>query len=209
MSITDVINARREENRIESVARWRRSLPPALRGYDMDELLETNWGGRISVTGKRKVLDYMEEQTPFMILGGGAGLGKSLMAAEICGRLLDDGSVSSALFADSPTFLDDLSFRHTDVDPVSKLVGPDILLLDDVGAGTTDLTSTRRNGIWSLVNRRWASGKTTVMTTNLPMASSQGEGLGLMDWFGESAWDRIVDNLTLVTFTGHSVRKRR
>lgn len=209
MSVADVIAARREQHRIDQVNRWHASLPPALRGYDMDELLETNWGGRISVTGKRKILDYMDDQTPFLILCGGAGLGKSLMAAEICGRLLDDGSVSSALFADSPTFLDDLSFRHTDVDPVSKLVNPDILLFDDVGAGTTDLTATRRNGIWSLVNRRWAAGKTTVMTTNLPMATTGDEGLGLMDWFGESAWDRIVDNLTLVSFTGTSVRKRR
>ena len=121
----------------------------------------------------------------------------------------------SALYLSTTSLLSELSYGSLDgknkLDIIRQAISPDILFLDDVGAGTSMSTQTRRDGIWEIIDRRWsAEHKITVMTTNLPISkeSSQGSQVSLPEWFGPSAWDRIsgTGTLTAVHFVGTSLR---
>jgi len=205
MTTNDIIKARIREYHNQELQKWEDSIPLSLRGYDYDELMKTNWNGKISTISRNKVVNYMKDPTPFLLLHGGSGLGKTVMGVEIIKKLIADKRIFSAIYMDTPTLLHEMSYSDEKQSLLKKTTHPDLLLLDDVGAGSTEMTATRKSGVWSIINKRWTDNKNTIITTNLPI-TSQNNVIGLQDWFGVSAWDRISDNLTDVIFKGNSMR---
>lgn len=216
MSIDALIQKRIEQNREFQKNKFYQSIPHKLRDYELETLLELDSSyNNLTAQGKRTLQRYLDDPTPFLLLHGASGLGKTVIGASISLEMLKRNHGHSALYLSTTTLLSELSYGSLDgqnkLDIIRKAISPDILFLDDVGAGTSMSTQTRRDGIWEIIDRRWSSEKKiTVMTTNLPISkeSSQGSQVSLPEWFGPSAWDRIsgTGTLTAVHFVGKSLR---
>lgn len=209
MSMSDVITARLREYEENEMRMWNASVPAALKGYNLDDLLTGRDFEKISKISKKKLTDYLDSPSLFLLLHGSSGVGKTVVAVEICRQLLLDGKANSALYLQSSELMDDVSFRNTGKNPVKMAIRPDVLLIDDVGAGSSQMTSTRKTAVWTIINSRWASNKLTIMTSNLAIvsASASGKANSVQDWFGESAWDRINSSLVRIPFKGASMRR--
>lgn len=210
MSIDDIIAARVKSWRKSQVAKWDASVPSALQGYDLDQLIASRWSGNLSSVQTKRFQSYLDNPTKFLVLYGPAGLGKTVMGVEVCKKFLKDSTVSSALYVAAPQVLSELSYSYDSINPISKYSTPDILLLDDIGASTTTVTDVRKNGLWAIIDSRWAQGKLTILSTNLsPVKTGDNElEITLQDYMGESCWDRVLSSYTLITFTGTSLRKK-
>lgn len=204
-------NASRQNEHNNELIMWRSSIPPALKGYDLDELLETQWNGKISKISVGRIKDYLKDPSTFLLLYGASGLGKTIMGVLVMDKFIEEGVVESALYIDSPTLLYELSYGDKrQENMINKMSRPDILLIDDAGAGSTDLTNIRRDGLWSIINNRWLEDKKTIITTNLPMTKSNynSDIPTIQSWFGDAAWDRIASKLSLINFQGESMRRK-
>lgn len=211
---------RKRENRIREMKKFSNSIPQNLRGYKVMELLDGNSDyDKLSKAGKSSLRKYLENPTLFLLLGGGSGLGKTVVASGICFELLRRGWGVTAKYAEVSSLLNKFSFGDGDKSPnevLQDMVKPDVLLLDDIGAGTAAATSTRKNSMHSLISQRWDQDKLTVMTTNLAISKSVGsrnDSESIQEWFGDAAWDRIAGrassgdtNLTRVNFRGSTMR---
>lgn len=203
--------AKEKANHNHEMDIWRRSIPMALKGYDLESLLDSNWNGRLSKLGTATAREYILKPSRFLLLHGSSGLGKTVMGILMMDKFMEDKRVGSALYIDSPTLLYDLSYGDKRQENMIKSMSrPDILLIDDIGAGSTNLTDIRRDGIWSIVNNRWLDGKLTIITTNLPLTQSnfQDTTVTIQSWFGSAAWDRIVHELKTIPFKGESMRRQ-
>ena len=210
MAIEDIIAARMKTWRENQVSKWDASVPDALQGYNLDQLIASKWSGNLSSVQIKRFQEYLDNPTKFLVLYGPAGLGKTVMGVEVCKKFLEDSKVNSALYVAAPQVLSELSFSQESTNPIKKYSAPDILLLDDIGASTTTITDVRKNGLWAIIDSRWAQGKLTILSTNLsPVKTGDNElEITLQDYLGESCWDRILSSYTLVTFTGTSLRKK-
>lgn len=216
MSINELIQKRIDQNREFQKSKFYQSIPHKLRDYELENLLELDSSyNNLTAQGKRTLQRFLDEPTPFLLLHGASGLGKTVIGASISLEMLKRKHGHSALYLSTTSLLSELSYGSLDgknkLDIIKQAISPDILFLDDVGAGTSMSTQTRRDGIWEIIDRRWsAEHKITVMTTNLPISkeSSQGAQVSLPEWFGPSAWDRIsgTGTLTAVHFVGTSLR---
>lgn len=205
--------------RMGKIEEFSKSIPANLKGYDVMKLTEMDSDyDKLSPVGKTKIREYLDNPTLFMLLQGGSGLGKTSIAAGVCFEMLRRGWGYTAEYREVSTLLNEFSFGNKGLrgpEIIEKAVLPDILLLDDVGAGTTISTPTRITNMQSLINKRWEQDKFTIMTTNLAVSRTGGNPneASIQDWFGESAWDRIAgssvsgdSNLTRITFGGKTMR---
>lgn len=212
MSVESIIRARVQEHKQKKVDMWNKSIPEALKGYDLDSLIDSKWNGHLTVSYIKKFTTYLSKPSKFLVLYGASGLGKTVMGVEVCHRLLKNGTVESAQYIDAPTLMSECSFSSDGANKVvQKYSRPDILLLDDLGASTVEMTSIRKTVLWSIINNRWSQGKYTIITTNLPQTNASANSLdvSLRDYVGESAWDRIVDSCTTLVFSGKSFRMNK
>lgn len=128
----------------------------------------------------------MRERGTCLIFSGSPGTGKTHLACAIANAVIKQGS--SALFTTVSDALrtikraygkDALTSEH---DAINELVGPALLILDEVGmAYDTDHSKTL---IFDLMNKRYEGMKPTLLLTNLDAAALR-EHLG----------DRITDRL--------------
>lgn len=131
------------------------------------------------------------------------------MGVEVCKRFLEEGRVHTALYADASTVLSELSYHDKGDNPIVKYSRPDILLLDDVGALSTEMTAVRKTGLGAIINQRWLDGKYTIMSTNLSVATQEGSNaFTLHEYLGETSWDRVLSSHLLLSFTGDSMRRK-
>lgn len=204
--IRELIRADEEAFRERRVAEWRRQIPSAFRGFSIPDLLDTQCEGRISKSDTRQVKSFLKDPSKYMILTGMAGLGKSTLAVTIATHLIDTGIVNKGIYISTPNLLNKFSFGMKDGDPLREHSEVDLLILDDVGAARETVTEHQKSAMWSMIDSRWSnSDLVTIMTTNMSISSSEA-GIGLIDWFGPSAWDRIGDDMIHVHFKGSSFR---
>ncbi len=212
---------RMKEARKKSLKYFYNSIPENLRGYDVEELAAHGSDyENLTTAGKASLRRYIEDPTLFLLLSGASGVGKSSVACAIALALLRRGFGMTAKYADVSTMLNEFSFGDAEgthrMRHLSSLKNYDILILDDVGAGSNLSTPTRQNAMQSLISYRWEHDKITIMTTNLAISRSSEKENGedsIQGWFGESAWDRIAGrastgdtNLTRVNFIGSTLR---
>lgn len=215
MSIDDVIADRVGSWKKEKLESWENSIPKTLRGYDLDSLLKTRWSGKLTAVQTKNFKTYLDKPTMFLVLCGPSGMGKTVMGIEVCRRLLEENVCSTALYETAPQMFTDLSFGfREDIDAIDKYTSPDVLFIDDIGSTVMSMSETRKDGLWAIINQRWAMGKYTIFSTNLPPISNKVTGDGereqsLMSYLGDSIWDRVVSSYTLITFSGTSLRKKQ
>lgn len=210
VSTESIVKAREQEFRKKALDQFSRSVPKKYSCKDFDEVLKNRWQGTITSVSRKRIEKYLRQPTSFLVLHGGVGLGKTIMAVEIAKRLIENRHVYSALYISNSRLMNQLSFGADDgKNVVDRMCKPDVLVLDDIGSGSVDLTPTRKNGLWAIVNQRWSDGKITIITTNLPVNPDDGDELNmtLPELVGESAWDRIVEGSCAIEFKGKSMRQ--
>lgn len=202
---------KRKEEHDKEILNWKRSIPHALQGYNLDELLDSNWNGRLRKVSVNAIRKYLQDPNAFMLLHGASGLGKTIMAILIMDKFIHSDVVKSALYIDTPTLLYELSYGDKrQENMIKKMSRPDILIIDDIGAGSVELSNIRKDGIWSIINNRWLNNKMTIFTTNLPITAEGNNDnvVTIQKWFGEAAWDRISHDILIVSFLGESMRRK-
>lgn len=192
---------------------WVKSMPVAFHGNDLEDLLESRWSGAIASSDVAALRKWMDNPTPFIILHGPSGLGKTLMGMLVCERMLRTGKANSAYYLPVTKLLDGLS-DYSDREKggiLGRSKRPELLFLDDLGSGGMEMTNTRRTGLWDLIDHRWSTGKPTIITTNLAVNETQDNGFGepaytIEDYVGVSAWDRMTDRQVDIPFIGETHR---
>lgn len=210
MSINSIIRNQMLKHRDSMLKSWDNSVPQVFKQNTLESCLSEDMSGRISRYSSDEIKRFAKEPKKSLILQGSSGLGKTAISYALCREMIRTLKANSAVVIDYPTLTSNLSFRKDyNTNPIEEYLKPDVLVLDDLGAGGTYMTSTQEKGVWAIINRRWSEGKTTIITTNLPLDAYEGMDMNtvtLRDWLGESAWDRILDDCLVVEFSGKSLR---
>lgn len=208
-----IILYRKKQQIRDRINTWNNSIPEAFRGHDLNVLLESRVNGNIPPAAVADIRAWMKEPTPFMLMHGPSGLGKTLMAFLIAGEMLVTGAVSTARYIPATRLLDGLS-DYSDREGggiLGRSKHPELLILDDLGSGGMDMSPTRRTGLWELIDYRWSIGKHTIITTNLATTESVDDDhpdFTVEDYMGHSAWDRMTDKRVDIPFRGETSRKK-
>jgi DNA replication protein DnaC len=142
-----------------------------------------------------------------LLILGPVGVGKSRAAVAACRRshFHDDQTVD---FWPVVELLDHLR-PGGPPDALDRVMGVDVLILDDLGAERpTDWTFER---LYALVNRRWLEELPTVATTNLPgsrrTAPTGHDGPTLDEVLGDRMFSRLVGGAVVVRLSGPDRRR--
>lgn len=115
---------------------------------------------------KRYVQNWqtMKEQGTGLLLWGGVGTGKTYMAAAIANAVIDLGE--SARMRSAGEIVLDVQSNADKQGVISELCNKGLLVLDDLGAERD--TPFGAEIIYTLIDRRYQSGKPLLVTTNIP-----------------------------------------
>lgn len=205
--INHAIRESEREYRNRILESWKEQTPSEYHGFDINhDLYEDHWGGHLSRGAVSKLKRYLNRPNKFLILRGTKGLGKSSLAHTLVSELLRS-QIETTHYRSMPTLFDEFSWRdRDDISPVKRCSQVDMLVIDDIGAAGEQATAVQKRSLWSVIDSRWGDAdKFTIMTTNMSTVSTE-YGQGLIDWFGNSAWDRIQDDLLKVEMSGDSFR---
>ena len=185
---------------------WKRQVPSRFQAFQAEELISDRCGGHISKWDARELRGFLRDPHQFLVLTGTAGLGKSTLAVTLATHLIRQGQFNRGIYVSTPNLLNQFSFGMREGDPLKEHSSVPILVLDDVGAAKETITEHQKMAMWAMIDARWSdSDLVTIMTTNMSVASSS-QGMGLIDWFGPTSWDRIRDEMMHVHFKGESFR---
>lgn len=188
--------------------RWLSSVPHAHHGFDVADIKEDQWGGKLGRAEVVQVMRYIQGGgTRFMLLQGPEGTGKSTLAVTLISEMVKkDGK--SAKHCVVPKLLSEFSFPRDGEDPLGDASKAPFLILDDMGAGNGEMSAHQQRSMWALIDARWSNPELrTIITTNMSQ-NDQREGMGLRSWLGPAAWARVADDLTQITIKGESFRGR-
>ena len=93
-----IILYRKRQQIKDRIKSWNDSVPEAFRGYDLDTLLEGRVNGNIPAAAVIDIRNWMKNPTPFLLLHGPSGLGKTLIGFLIAGEMLSRGVVGTARY---------------------------------------------------------------------------------------------------------------
>lgn len=195
---------RAEKDRIDRLYHeWYESVPRvfAREEFTFDYLLED-----LHESVRTSLRAYLRSPEQFLILHGGVGTGKTTLAVALIGELIDQGSAHNPLMMNCQKMFTGFSFDD-DRKTERQVMNADYLIIDDAGAGTATMTDHQHRGLFSVIDSRWSSGLArTIITTNLPISSSDRTSISLSEWFDTPAWDRISDSVRVVNVKGDSRR---
>ena len=137
-----------------------------------------------------------------LLLFGDVGTGKTYAACCIANALMERGI--SALCVGLSDVVNRMQGNFgADRDKYMKaLLAPELLVLDDLGAERS--TSTGRERVFDVIDRRVLSGKPMLITTNLPLAAMRKPAL-LEE---QRIYDRILSACVPIRFAGESFRRQ-
>lgn len=165
--------------------------------YDMIDNLEYrkyayNYTEKFTEVGKRGMLLY-----------GDVGTGKSFMASCIANRLLNKGF--SVKWTTTLEFVDKGCFYNADDYNyyIDSIIYPDLLIVDDLGAERNTEFAIER--VQEMIDRRSASGKPMIISTNLELNAMMGE----QNIARKRTYDRIIESCRPVVFRGQSYRLKQ
>ncbi len=137
-----------------------------------------------------------------LLLCGPSGLGKTLMASSIANAVADRGYLS--IYKSSYKlfqFMEDYKFSKIDREAYSAtndaLYDCDLLVIDDFG--TEFITSYTQSAFFDLLSTRLDSGKSTVISTNLPLEK-------IAEVYQERVMSRLKNEFEVLRFAGEDIR---
>lgn len=144
--------------------------------------------------------EYFSEKSSSLFLTGGTGLGKTFLSTSIAKVVSEKGysvvyETACALFAN----FEAIQFSKGDVDnsELRRYMSCDLLILDDLGTEMT--TAFTMSALYSLINTRLASGKKTIISSNLSRAD-------LRRRYSPQIVSRIEGEYKTLVFAGKDIR---
>ncbi len=154
----------------------------------------------------RKARQFIEDfQTLHsnLLLYGPPGTGKTFLANCIAAELLGKGI--PVIYLSAYQLFEEFA-KHTfardgdDSEFQRHMFGCDLLIVDDLG--TELVNSFVSSQLFLLVNERILGGKSTIISTNLPLGK-------LKDTYSERVFSRITSRYTLLKFFGEDIRLKK
>ena len=187
---------RRERERVKAIrqlglsnAKWLHSA------FDLDDQRDR----KASEVCKRYAdnFDRMLEGNVGLMLYGAVGTGKTFLAACIANAVIDQGY--GVVMDSLPALISEMGLGEEREAAMHRLSEADLLILDDVGVERG--TEYGLEQAYSIIDKRYASGKPLVVTTNLTPQMMLNERGERMRYF-----DRIVEMCKPVAVQGQSRR---
>lgn len=210
-----------ERRRLDAVVEWRRTCPSEFVHADWNSVLARDPSHPPAVVAPLEA--WCTSPGPSLVLLGSLGAGKTHLACAVAHRLASTfGTWATFISVEALMASLQEGFRSsepsTGAPTLSTYSEPGLLVLDDLGSGRLMPTEWEAKVINELFNRRWSSGRPTVVTSNLSMAATgPGEAsdpghsaiaLDLRSYVGERTYDRLRDGSAIV-LVGESLRGRR
>lgn len=150
--------------------------------------------------------DYAHQFSPRsgnLLLFGAPGLGKTFLSACIARVVSENGhsvvyDTASHIFAQFESAKFRRDYEDTSDADVERYLNCDLLIMDDLG--TEMLTSFVQSAFYQIVNTRLATGKKTIINTNLTP-----DEIGAR--YGAAVQSRIEGEYELLLFVGEDIRK--
>lgn len=154
-----------------------------------------------------KAREYTENWDNFfregigLLLFGNVGTGKSFAAGCIANALLE--RMISVLYVGLSDVVNRMqgNFGADRDSYMKRLMRPDLLILDDLGAERN--TSFGKERVFDVVNHRLLTGKPMIVTTNIPLVTMQ----KATDLDDRRIYDRILEVCVPILFNGENFRK--
>ena len=148
---------------------------------------------------------YHEIKGHNLILSGGLGTGKTQAAILILKKALHEGDTAllQNLGLLAVTVRDGYSAafdqeKLTEHGAIARMATPDVLILDDLGAGETSNAAVEKRLLYLALEQRCNNKKTTIITSNLTLAE-------LVAAYGKRIFNRLQPSTT-ITFEGTNWR---
>ena len=142
--------------------------------------------------------------SPNLLFRGGTGLGKTFLSGCIAKAVSDKGfsvvyETAGEAFAafEDRKFSRDLAQSEAAAQRVRRILDCELLILDDLG--TEMSTNFTHSALYSIVNSRLASGKKTIVSTNLSAAEMEQR-------YTPQVVSRISGEYDVVSFRGRDIR---
>lgn len=212
MSLADIrkksLQANQDDARIASANKraleFLSKAPSEYTGKTLASSLDNERFRRLVPGAEHQIKQYINNPTPFALLHGNMGLGKSVTATALAAKLIRYEYAHDGDWISFTDMIHRFSWE-ADTHPVENLAKPAVLVLDDMGAGTVEITDNQRKSLFDLIERRYNdSRKYTIITSNLALNNGPGS---LADLFTERGWDRVQQNLTRFEYRGESLRQ--
>lgn len=210
-----------DRRRLDALMEWRRTCPSEFVNADWNSVLAREPSHPPAVLAPLEA--WCAAPGPSLMLLGSLGAGKTHLACAVAHRLASTFG-TWATFSPVEALMAALQEgfrsgeRRSDAATLSTYSEPGLLVLDDLGSGRLMPTEWEAKVLNELFNRRWSSGRPTVVTTNLSMAaagpieeSDPGHvpiARDLRSYVGERTYDRLRDG-SAVVLVGASLRGRR
>lgn len=160
----------------------------------------------------QNIVEEVEENgTNFFFWNSGAGTGKTYNAAMLLNQYIYKTCMTGkfdfenplALFVSYSDLMDDLRYRRDDEivqKRVSTIKNVPLLLLDDVGAGTTSKFTAEQT--YLIVNERFNEGRSTIFTSNF-----DSKALSHEEVLGRRTVSRLMSDCVGIQVEGRDRRK--
>jgi DNA replication protein DnaC len=147
---------------------------------------------------------WHEPQSPWLLLSGDLGVGKTGLAIALVKKALAAGK--SAVFRPFVELLSDIraTYRTHDgstpdeADLLGACKGVDVLALDDIGAAR--VTGWAQERLFEILNHRYNERRRTILTTNLGPAEME-------EYVGDRIYSRIEGMCWVYAIVGRNLRK--
>ncbi len=136
-----------------------------------------------------------------VLMVGGTGLGKTHLSSAIAHRLIEQGiEVCYVTAPELFTRLEKEKFGRMDGEENEEFFESEVLIIDDLGSEMT--SSFTVSALFSVVNSRMNSGKSTIINTNLSQAD-------LEETYNDKIVSRILGTYKVLFFSGSDVRLKK
>lgn len=176
-------------------------IPPKFRPYTLTSYAEVS--GRHALVAQLRTWISGDR---WLLLTGDVGVGKSGIAASLLTEWLRSGQ--AGLYVSMPMFFSRIRATYRDngdpmdeLDVLGAVVSVPLLVLDELGV--VSLSDWGREKLYTLISERVASGRRTIVTSNLRVPDGSLEA-----HVGARIWDRIRGVADVVNITGESLRGR-
>lgn len=190
----------REKREAENEERRKKAFTsPKLAGYRLSKADPGETTEKIS----RYVSEWarFKEEGSGLLLWGSVGTGKSFYSACIVNAIIDKGE--SARMRTAGEVVIEAQDAENKMRYINNLCDKSLLVLDDLGAERG--TSFGAEIIYTLIDKRYQSGKPLIVTTNIPLQDMKNtDDAGKL-----RLYDRILEVCIPVKVTGESRRKRK